>query len=277
LKGAAAGFGVITNFVLRTQPEPKEMAQFTFNLAWGDAKQLAKVFKQWQDLIADPKLDRRFGSQLIMTELGFIIEGTFFGSAAELKASGIMDKLPGNTGNSIVVKDWLGALGHLAETEALHISSLSSPFYSKSLGFRQEDLLSESGIQSMMDFIKKSDRGTLVWAVIFDLEGGAINDVAMNATAYAHRDKTMYYQSYAVGIPQVSSTTRNFLTGLHENIKNSVGQNKPWTTYAGYVDPALGPNAQPMYWGSNYPTLQKIKSKWDPRDVFHNLQSVRPA
>lgn len=27
-----------------------------------------------------------------------------------------------------------------------------------------------------------------IWFAIFDLAGGAVNDIAMNATAYAHRD-----------------------------------------------------------------------------------------
>ena len=51
------------------------------------------------------------------------------------------------------------------------------------------------------------------------------------------------------------------------------------TTYAGYVDLDLGTGVKsgPAYWGELYPQLRKVKTTWDPRDVFHNLQSVRPV
>lgn len=277
LKGAAASFGVITKFVMKTHPEPGEIVQYSYSFAFGSARELASTFKTWQTVIGNPSLDRRFGSQIIITPIGAIIEGTFYGTLDQFKATGIPAALPQTSSSVITVPDWLGALAHDAETEALYLSNLQIPFYSKSLGFRQEDLLSDAGINAIFNFIASNDPGTIGWAIIFDLEGGAINDVPMNATAYAHRDKTMFYQSYAVGIPGISQTTRNFLTGFHDTILNSVGKDRDWTVYAGYVDPALGPNAQPMYWGSNYPTLQTVKSKWDPNDVFHNPQSVRPS
>lgn len=278
LKGAGASFGVITNFAVRTQPEPTTVTQYSYTFSFGDAARLTAVFKQWQDVISNPNLDRRFGSQIIMSALGIIVQGTFHGTDAEFQATGIPQSLPQGGIQNIVFDNWLGALAHQAEAEALHLSNLHSPFYSKSLGFRQQDLLTEAGIRTMMDHLKNANAGTLAWAVIFDLEAGAINDVPMNATAYPHRDKTMFYQSYAVGIPQISQTTRDWVTNLHEGILKSVGRpQNEWTVYAGYVDPALGPEAQPLYWGSNYPALRDIKKRWDPKEVFKNPQSVRPA
>jgi len=48
--------------------------------------------------------------------------------------------------------------------------------------------------------------------------------------------------------------------------------------YAGYVDPAIELNeAQEAYWKVNLPKLRRIKKEVDPMDIFHNLQSVRPA
>jgi len=32
-----------------------------------------------------------------------------------------------------------------------------------------------------------------LWFVIFDLQGGATNDIAQNATAYAHRDALVIF------------------------------------------------------------------------------------
>ena len=73
----------------------------------------------------------------------------------------------------------------------------------------------------------------------------------MNATAYAHRDKFMFYQSYAVGLLEVSKTIRNFLTGFHETLLGVLGGSN-YGTYPGYVDPALT-DGQQEYWGPNLP------------------------
>ena len=48
--------------------------------------------------------------------------------------------------------------------------------------------------------------------------------------------------------------------------------------YAGYVDPQMDVAvAQEAYWKGNLPQLRRIKKEIDPMDLFHNLQSVRPA
>ncbi|KLU83739.1 hypothetical protein MAPG_02790 [Magnaporthiopsis poae ATCC 64411] len=278
LKGAGASFGVITEFVMKTQQSFGQTVQYTYSFTFASMRDQWRTFKAWQDLVSDPKLDRRFGSQIDITPLGCIIQGTFFGSKAEFDATGIASRLPSTRNRTLLTRDWLGTLAHNAETEALYLSNIPAPFYSKSLGFRQQDLLSEDAIKAMFNYLADTDPGTILWTIIFDLAGGATNDVAMNATAYAHRDKAMFYQSYAIGLPQVSDTTRRFVTGFHEQVVKSIpSQAGEATLYGGYVDPGLGADAQSSYWGSNYPALQQIKAKWDPNNIFHNHQSVRPA
>ncbi|KAI0527972.1 hypothetical protein F5B22DRAFT_13712 [Xylaria bambusicola] len=271
LKGAGAGFGIITKFIVKTHPEPGNVVQYSFSLSFGKHADMVPVFKQWQDLISDPNLDRRFGTEFVAHELGAVITATFYGTEAEWNASGIPKRIPKGK-VSVVIDDWLAVITQQAEDAALYLSEIRTAFTVRSLAFTAEEALSESTITKMMNYLDKTPHGTLLWFLIFDATGGAISDVPMNATAYSHRDKIMFCQGYGIGIPNLSQATKDFLNGLVNTIQSSTPQRL--TTYPGYVDPSLV-NPQQSYWGPNLGTLESIKTKYDPKDLFHNPQSVR--
>lgn len=258
---------------MKTHPEPGTVVQYSYSITFAKHADLVPVFQQWQDLVSDPNLDRRFGTEFTLHELGVIISATFYGTEDEFKASGIPDRIPvGNV--SVVIDDWLAVIGNLAEEAALSLSDTRSAFLAKSLAFAPEDVLSVDTITTLMNYIDDADRGTLLWFLIFDASGGAISDIPMNATAYSHRDKIMFCQGYGIGIPTLTQHTKDFVTGIVDTIRN--GSARTLTTYPGYVDPSL-PSGQESYWGPNLDTLTAIKTQWDPNDIFHNPQSVRPA
>jgi hypothetical protein len=153
---------------------------------------------------------------------------------------------------------------------------ISAPLYTKSLTFNGCNLIPEKVVDAVFTYLDRVDKGTLIWFIIFDLEGGAINDVPQDATAYAHRDALFYLQSYAIGLPKVKDKTRRFLKGVNETIRNGMPGSADFGAYAGYVDPELV-NGQREYWRGNLPRLEQIKLKVDPKNVFSNPQSVRPA
>ncbi|KAI0147186.1 hypothetical protein GGR57DRAFT_505926 [Xylariaceae sp. FL1272] len=273
LKGAGAGFGVITNFVVKTHPEPGTVVQYTYSITFGKHADMVPVFKQWQDLATDPDLDRRFGTEFVAHELGAIITGTFYGTEDEWNASGIPDRIPKGK-ISVVIDDWLAAIATDVENAALYLSDTRTAFTARSLSFKSDEVLSEDTITDVMNYLDDTDQGTLLWFLIFDATGGAISDIPMNATAYSHRDKVMFCQGYGIGGLTLSQTTKDFMNGIIDTIQNSTTETL--TTYPGYVDPNLV-NPQDSYWGPNLDTLGSIKTKWDPKDTFHNPQSVRPG
>jgi hypothetical protein len=277
LKGSAAGFGVITQFTVKTEEAPGNIVQYSYNFTPGSHASMAPIFQAWQMLVSDPNLSRKFASEVIVFDLGMMISGIFFGTQAEYDTLGINTTLPYTTNSSaIVFDDWLGAVAHWAEEVFLQVAGgIPAPFYSKSLAFRNDTLMSNETIQDLFSFFDTADTGTPGWAAIFDLSGGATSDVAPDATAYGHRDALYYIQTYAVGVPSVSNTTKTFLTDINSMIQNSM-PTANLGAYPGYVDPALV-DPQQQYWGTNYPRLQQVKAKYDPEDIFHNPQSVVPV
>ncbi|KAF7309508.1 Reticuline oxidase [Mycena indigotica] len=276
-KGAAASFGIITEFVVRTQAEVTNAVVYNYKILLGSHASHAATFAAWQSIVADPKLDRRLASQVIVFQLGMIVTGTFFGSREEFNALNFVGRLSGNATVEVSLLDtWLGIVANWAENEALQlIGGIASPFYSKSLAFKPSTLIPQQGITDLFKYFDEASKGTLIWFAIFDLAGGAVNDVAQDATSYAHRDVLFYLQTYAVGLIALSDTTTAFVEGISNTLYKAM-PNLPVEAYAGYVDPKLS-NGQQAYWTTNLPRLQQIKSQIDPTDVFHNPQSVRPV
>ncbi|ELR04311.1 hypothetical protein VC83_06007 [Pseudogymnoascus destructans] len=278
VKGAGASFGVVTEFKLRTEPEPGEVVEFEYSFTVGSYASKAAVFKRWQSLIADPGLTRKFATKVAITGIGMIISGTYFGSKAEYDAFDMKSKLGGDSvAKTIVFQDWLGLLGHWAEDAALLFAGgLPSHFYNKTLTFNGATLISDEVIDNLFAYLDEVAKGTLLWFLVFSLTGGAVNDIAQDATSYAHRDALFYFESYGISLVKVSKTTKDFIAGINTTIKNGVPGVEDLGSYAGYVDPEL-PNGPQQYWRTNLPKLEQIKAVVDPGDVFHNPQSVRPA
>lgn len=275
IKGAAAGFGVVTEFTVLTHPAPEQAIRYSYALELGSFKSMAQTFKDWQEFIAKPDLSRKLYAQVTLSSIGMVVSGTFFGSQEEFDSLHLQSVFPEHAKSRIIVfKDWLGLVVHWAEDMGLHIvGGARFAFYSKSLAFKLADLLPASCVDSLFNYLDTAHKGTPLWFLNFELQGGATNDLPTDAAAYAHRDILLYSESFGIDISRVSPTTRGFLTRINEIITSSMPDRK-FGSYPGYVDPEL-PNGQEAYWGVNLPKLERIKGDIDPKDVFHNPQSVR--
>ncbi|KAF2086851.1 Glucooligosaccharide oxidase [Saccharata proteae CBS 121410] len=276
MRGAGASFGIVTEFRFNTHPEPTEMVSYAYNLTFGGPDLLAQTFKDWTAWITQANLTWKLASVCTILEDGMIISGTFFGSQDEFSGLNIEVQLPNLPPVELTLHDsYLGMLAHDAEELGLVLgSSIPASFYSKSLTFTPQTYMTDEGIDALFEYLHKTHKGTIIWFVIFDLEGGYINTIPKDEAAYVLRDTQYFLQTYAVDIGPVSDTTHNFLQGVNDVIANytpGVGG-----AYSGYVDRYL-PNGQQEYWQSNLPRLEQIKKQIDPNDVFHNPQSVAPA
>lgn len=275
IKGAASGFGIVTEFTVRTEPEPGTAVKYEYTLKIGGTEERASLFKQWQAYISNPQLTRKLASTLTLLEDTLIITGTFFGTEEEYKALDIGSQFPGANGSAIVFQDWLGLVGDWAEEAALELGGgVAANFYSKSTAWTPKTLMSNDTIDKLFEYVDGADKGTLIWFLLFDFQGGYTNDIPADATAYAHRDVLLWLQSYSINL--LGPVTQGQIDFLDQVNKLITPENHPYAAYPGYVDPLM-PNGPEAYWGSNLARLQQIKEDIDPKNVFRNPQSPSPA
>jgi FAD/FMN-containing dehydrogenase len=109
--------------------------------------------------------------------------------------------------------------------------------------------------------------------VICDAYGGAIAQVAADATAFAHRG-ALFSVQYGSTWSDPNDTPRRLA-----DMRDLYAAMRPYMSGAAYVnycdlDLADWPNA---YWGANLARLKQIKSAFDPDNIFRHAQSVPPA
>jgi FAD/FMN-containing dehydrogenase len=129
--------------------------------------------------------------------------------------------------------------------------------------------------------------GRLLGSVGLSSYGGAINAVAPEETATAHRDaviKLLYVSAWqdpaqdAVHIDWIREFYREVYaeTGGVPDPEDGAYINYPDVDLA---DPAVNTSGVPwytLYYKGNYDRLAAIKARWDPRDVFRHALAVRP-
>eukprot|EP00036_Acanthoecidae_sp_10tr_P000610 CAMPEP_0182946048 /NCGR_PEP_ID=MMETSP0105_2-20130417/56459_1 /TAXON_ID=81532 ORGANISM="Acanthoeca-like sp., Strain 10tr" /NCGR_SAMPLE_ID=MMETSP0105_2 /ASSEMBLY_ACC=CAM_ASM_000205 /LENGTH=226 /DNA_ID=CAMNT_0025086129 /DNA_START=44 /DNA_END=721 /DNA_ORIENTATION=- len=109
--------------------------------------------------------------------------------------------------------------------------------------------------------------------VLFHVGGGAIADVAEDATAFPHRRAQLIIQVKAIwSDPSAAVAAANvaWVKGVFTRLLPNLSG-----AYVNYIDPDLG-GWQTAYYGANYRRLQRVKFALDPTNFFRFQQSVQP-
>ncbi|WP_439678523.1 FAD-binding oxidoreductase [Embleya sp. MST-111070] len=134
------------------------------------------------------------------------------------------------------------------------------------------------------------DTGTEHGGMLLIGYGGRVGAVAPDATAIAQRGAIMkaVYQTLWLSEDDDADNLAWVRAFYRDVYADTGGAPVPGEvsdgTYINYpdndlADPARNTSGVPwytLYYGANYPRLQRVKAKWDPRDVFRHTLSIRP-
>ena len=119
--------------------------------------------------------------------------------------------------------------------------------------------------------------------------GGRVNTLAPDATAASQRSSILDLACSTGWLdPADEEKNLRWVRAFYRDLfADTGGVPAPGAGYGGtfinhpdsdLIDPTLNTSGVPwssLYYGANYPRLQKVKARWDPRNVFRHALSIR--
>jgi FAD/FMN-containing dehydrogenase len=149
--------------------------------------------------------------------------------------------------------------------------------------------LTDGQIGAAYDHLTRTDRDVMGGMLGLATYGGRINTVAPDATASAQRDAILDIACNTGWLdPRAEAENLAWVRAFYRDLfAESGGVPVPDEAYDGALinhpdtdlaDPALNTSGVPwhtLYYKENYPRLQRIKTRWDPRNVFQHALSIQ--
>lgn len=143
-------------------------------------------------------------------------------------------------------------------------------------------------IRIAYDHLTSSDHDVMGGMLGLASYGGRINAVAPDATASAQRGSILDTACTTGWLdPREEAKNLSWVRAFYRDLfAESGGVPVPGDAYDGafinhpdtdLADPVLNTSGVPwpaLYYKGNYPRLQKIKARWDPRNIFHHALSI---
>ncbi|MHC3437413.1 FAD-binding oxidoreductase [Natrialbaceae archaeon A-gly3] len=130
--------------------------------------------------------------------------------------------------------------------------------------------LTEGTIDTIVDYAAQSP--TPASEILIHQVGGAVNDVASDATAYPHRD-TEYIVTVAARWEDQARDDE--CIGWVRECHDALAEDATGGTYVNFEAEREG--RERNAYGENYDRLAELKRAYDPGNVFHLNQNVAPA
>ncbi|MGB8817676.1 MAG: FAD-binding oxidoreductase [Rhizobiaceae bacterium] len=275
--GGGGSFGVATRFRFKIHPLTHVK---TFTMTWNFANTSAelakarKVFNAWQnwapnapnDITAIMTVQRVAGNKLRLRCIGQTTASGGTNTALLAQLANLTSISTPASGPAIVKRTFIGAVTAFAgglDYETIYMDAKSDFVLNP---------LSTAAINQLFASIMSWPAGNV--AALCDAYGGAIAQLAPNATAFPYRAPGTYsIQYYSRWTSGADSPTR--LARLAQ-VYASMAPFRPASApaYVNYCDTGLGASYATSYWAGNVTQLHTAKLALDPGNLFQHGQSV---
>jgi aclacinomycin oxidase len=301
--GGGGNFGVVTRYCFRSLPKaPESITAFRAEWSWSDVdravfEQLLTNHGTWSERNSEPdspnatlwtllELHRKQFGKIVVRGL------TTAGDAAErqidkyLAALGERTMAPSN--RELARMSWLEfALNPFPDLFGMPPGGVSSKVKDALLRMRFTD----HQVAIAYDYLTSGAYDAMGGMLGLATYGGRVNAVAPDATASAQRN-AIFDMACNTGWLDARDEEKNltWVRAFYRDLfADTGGVPVPGDAYDGTLinhpdtdlaDPAMNTSGVPwstMYYQANYPRLQRVKARWDPRNVFRHALSVRPV
>jgi FAD/FMN-containing dehydrogenase len=272
IRGGGGNFGVVTQFEFRLFPVGQEIVAGLIVFPFTEAKQVLTKYRQfvasapedlnvWVVLRKAPPLpflpESVHGKEVVVLPIfysGAVADAEKF--IAPLRAFGEAHG------------EHIGAQPYVAWQKAFDpLLTPGARNYWKSHNFTE---LPDGALNSIIEFAGKLP--SLQCEIFIGLIAGAPNRVAANAMAYGHRDAKFVLNVH--GRWDETKDDQKCIAWAREFFKASA----PYASAGAYVNFMTADEGDRVAaaYGSNYDRLLEIKRRYDPENVFHLNQNIKP-
>ena len=305
--GGGGNFGIVTRYLMRspvdsTDPTellprpPSELLAFACIWNWSDLDEesFSRIVAQhgrWHEDNSDPGSPNAGLHTVLMLNNRLSEVVMLVGEAKGDDPEAMVDEYLAAVGEGVTAepfvsrepRPWLNSM-LAADTE-----EISGPSRTKIKNGYLRQRFSDDQIAVLWEYLSEEDAQAFrsSWLVAY---GGQVNAIDPEATAVAQRGsilKAIYITGW--GDPAQDETELAWVRDLYRDIYAATDgvpaldeRNEGcFVNYADVdlADPELNTSGTPwheLYYGGNYPRLQRIKAEWDPLNVFHHDLSIRP-
>lgn len=263
--GGGGNFGVCTRYTFKVRRAPATATVFRITWPWA---QFERVLKAWQ--IWAPSVDTRLGSELsIGPKKGGNVSmlGMFLGSKTE--ATRLLKPITSvGTPTSQIIRSlpYTQVVSFMLSPDPVATQRDSNQFSS---GFGRKPF-PDQAIKAMREFLEQVEGE---FAGFYFLNwGGAVSRKSPKSTAFYWR-KAKYYVEWNSSWTKKSEAAKNIAV-----VRRTRRKLQPYIvgSYINVPDQGIK-HSGPVYYGTNYARLRRVKAKYDPGNVFNNPQSIPPA
>ena len=266
LRGGGGGnFGIVTELTFRVDPIG-DVAVASMSWPWEQIREVTDAWQQWA-----PAVDRRLVSTigLVPPPQALGLFALHDGSPDELRA--LMQPLAkvGTPELDIYTMPWIDLRRGLNEPRSVLAPQAGVPPRFKGSSAYLYEPLPPEAIDAIVDNLTSAPGD--VDLLQLDNYGGAVADVAPDATAFFHRGALASLQFWAQWYDAAEDVAQ---LAWVETFRRAL---LPWTrgAYVNYIDGDIA-DWPVQYHGDNFDQLRQVKRDWDPNDVFHFPQSIPP-